>query len=432
MGLSRILLRRPFTQHAAVASKLTQKSTRQQWYAKCAQLVVVATIVAVAAQVRSNYDVVGSAIELHEEGSKPPAENNVLTTTYHNKHNERCAINFFGLPRAFASLVLPSIVKNIIKTNQECDYYIHYYYKTEEAAGRSGQGGVIDPIAILTIKDAIFEVVRSRGEPYPRVEFVYDTDYSFSMQYKELLEKIRHTTVAETGKYLYFPWKAHTYLHPVTTDNIVKMWHSIQSVWQLMERTASSRKIHYPTVAMLRVDAVYVTPIDIRDATNSFVKIDAAAAGANNNNNNKPPVTIPSFGKHPVSDRIIYGPTEAVKIWATERFSRLENHVHYVQQHKPGWGMHSERFLNTTIFPSIQNITNIRQHPTLCFLRARADETVWISDCEGPASVAAPSIRKALGKDMRLVVEQTIGRKCPGEIKSLTKTVKSLDCFKSS
>jgi hypothetical protein len=177
--------------------------------------------------------------------------------------------------------------------------------------------------------------------------------------------------------------------------------------------------MEYTTVAMLRSCVVYVTPIVIHDATSSG---EATTA--------KPTVTIPSFGKHSISDRIIYGPSEAVKIWASERFSRLETHIQYVQEHIPGWGMHSERFLNKTLFPAIREITHIRQHPTMCFLGARADESVWVSDCEGPASVSAPSIRQALGNDMRLVVERTIGRKCPGAVKRLSQNVKYLDCLK--
>jgi hypothetical protein len=197
----------------------------------------------------------------------------------------------------------------------------------------------------------------------------------------------------------------------------LQMWHSIQSVFQLMEKTAAANGITYTTVAMLRSDVVYVTPIDIMNDS-----------GAVTNGEQLSPVTIPNFGNHPVSDRIAYGPMDAVKIWATERFNHLEQHVRYVQQNDPGWGMHSERFLNTTIFPLIRNVATIRQHPTLCFFRARADESAWVSDCEGGPEVSAPSIAKALGKDLRAVVERTIGRRCLGGISKLRRNVRSLDC----
>jgi hypothetical protein len=49
---------------------------------------------------------------------------------------DRCAINLFGLPRAFRSLTLPSLIKNVIAVNADCDYFVHYYQVTQEA----GQG----------------------------------------------------------------------------------------------------------------------------------------------------------------------------------------------------------------------------------------------------------------------------------------------------
>ena len=331
----------------------------------------------------------------------------------------RCAILFWGLPRAFDKVVLPSVVKNVITPNPGCDYYVHYYHKTEEESGRSGGGGTINPTAILDLKDAVLKVAKERGEmPLPIIEFDVDTEEEFWSRYMPLVETIRNTKVRD--KYLYFPWKAKTYKHPTTTDNIVKMWHTIQSAFELMEKNAASAGIHYDTVAMLRSDVVYVTPIDIHDSFSNEIST---------KENSKAPVTIPDFGNHPVSDRIIYGPTAAVKIWATERFSRLDEHVDFIRVNDPGWGMHSERFLNYTIFPLIREKGfPIRPHPTICFMRARADESVWISDCGGSKEVSAPSIMTALGGDARKAVEQALGRPCPGKVTQLTRSVRSLDC----
>jgi hypothetical protein len=340
----------------------------------------------------------------------------------------RCAINFFGLPRAFESLVLPSIIKNIILPNRNCDYYVHYYYMTQELQGRSGNGGSIDPTAILLLKNAVHKVSKERGETVlPIVEFVYNTEADFWNQYTDLINKIRTTKIH--GKHYYFPWKAKTYRHPVTTDNIVKMWHSIQSSYQLMEKMAQQKYINYNTVAMLRSDVVYVTPININDIP---VVVKSNEKQHNSHQYQLPPVTVPNFGKHPVSDRIIYGPKEAVRIWATERFTNLERHVDFIYKNDPGWGMHSERFVNYTLFPLIQNITSIYLHPTICFFRARADETVWVSDCSGTSSdVAAPSVMDNLKKigTLRTVVQDAIGRSCSGQKPiQLTKSVRSLDC----
>jgi hypothetical protein len=325
----------------------------------------------------------------------------------------RCAINFFGLPRAYESLVLPSIIKNVIRINPGCDYYIHYYHMTEELGGRSGNGGIIDPTAILQLREAVQEIAKARNDHRPPiVEFVYDREDDFWEKYNDLIERIRTTKV--NGKYLYFPWKAKTYRHPITTDNIIKMWHSVQSSYQLMEQTAEEQNINYEMVAMLRSDVVYVTPIDIHDAATQGTLV---------------PVTVPDFGNYPVSDRIVYGPREAVKIWATRRFSSLESHVQFIQKKDPGWGLHSERFINYTIFPLMRNVTTIRKHPTICFFRARADESVWISDCHG---ASAPSVvQQFQGRTLRKVVEEAVGHACSGPVEQLTRTVKSLPCPKN-
>jgi hypothetical protein len=133
-----------------------------------------------------------------------------------------------------------------------------------------------------------------------------------------------------------------------------------------------------------------------------------------------------------VSDRIIYGPHAAVKIWAAERFSRLEAHVQSILKNDPGWGMHSERFLDHTIFPAIRKLgIDIHEHPHMCFFRARADESVWVSDCDGIEKVAAPTIAEHMEHDKKGLVEKLIGRQC-GEITKFTQSVRSLDCKTTS
>ena len=317
---------------------------------------------------------------------------------------DSCAINFFGLPRAFESLVLPSIIKNIIAVNPGCDYFVHFYDMTKEAKGRSGAGGMIDPTAVFPLRDAVhYEATRQgNDDALPIVEFISDKEEDFWSKHSELIERIRTTRV--DGKYLYFPWKAKSYTFE-TTNNIVKMWHTIQSSYELMERVAASKGIEYNIVGMFRLDVLYVTPINIRDTTK-----------LNHPDNDMVPATITNFANYPVSDRMIYGPRAAVQVWATQRFSRLESHVKFMQNNEPGWGMHSERFVNDTLFPLIRNITTIRQHPTICFFRARADETVWVNDCSNKNSkIAAPSIMKDLLKGNRTlhdVVQDAIGRPC--------------------
>jgi len=333
---------------------------------------------------------------------------------------ERCAINLYGLPRAFKSLVLPSLIKNVLLPNAAygCDYYVHYYDQAKEPAGRSGSGGTIDASEVLLLEKEVHTAAEKNylGRT-PTVVFQKEKEGEFWSLYAALLRKIRTTKV--DGKYLYFPYADKTYQWPVTTDNIVKMWHSIESVFNLMEDTANRLGFEYSRVAMLRADVVYVTQVDIYDIGDGEKDTDNKYA------------VIPGFGRHPISDRLIYGPTNAVRVWSSQRFDRMESHVRWAQENMPGWGMHSERFVKHALLPAIeQQQLTIVEHPTLCFFRVRADESVWVSDCDGEPDIALPSIRQSLGKNRRAVVEQLLGRSCSTLSKAENPRRESLDCSK--
>jgi hypothetical protein len=355
---------------------------------------------------------------------------------------ERCAINLYGLPRAFESIVLPSLIQNVIQPNAQyhCDYFIHYYNLTNESLGRFGQGGRnINPDEILLVRDNVLD----NAHPYDSatvttVAYGVTQKDDFWQQYATVLEKIHNTKDSQTGRYLYFPWKAQTYTFPTTVDNIIKMWHSIQSAWNLMERhaavaTANGIRIRYTRVAMLRCDVFYLTPIDIwaeaKQSSSASLTDGSIHHHKRNVANNQ--VVIPGFGKHPVSDRLIYGPYDAVKIWATTRFASLEAHAQYMHDHNPGWAMHSERFVQREILSRIENETKfqVMEHDNMCFFRARVDESIWITDCGGDRrnSIVIPT----LPDDMKGAVERILGRSC-GDIVQVTGRFKALQCPKTN
>ncbi len=69
-----------------------------------------------------------------------------------------------------------------------------------------------------------------------------------------------------------------------------------------------------------------------------------------------------------------------MEIWANQRFNLIEDHVKEVQTE--GLGIHSEIFLQRTIFPAIRTAGyTIDAADDLCFLRVRADRSVWLNDC---------------------------------------------------
>ena len=197
-----------------------------------------------------------------------PNTTTTTTTTTTPARREGCAINFYGLPRAFESLVLPSIVKNVWQTNQQynCDVFVHYYNLTTEPAGRSGRGGNLNPHQIRLLTSVIKnnnQTNNATTTTTTAIRFAMTQEQEFWIKYNELLQKIQTVKeTAQTNRLLYFPWKETSY-SKTTIANIIKMWHSIQSAFQLMKKHGQDNNIRYTRVAMLRSDVLFLTPIDI-------------------------------------------------------------------------------------------------------------------------------------------------------------------------
>jgi hypothetical protein len=173
----------------------------------------------------------------------------------------------------------------------------------------------------------------------------------------------------------------------------VRAWHSINSAWTLMEHSAAKRGIQYTRVGMFRSDVLYVTPMDI-------YQTDKDTYDTKNNQ-----ALLAPFGAIPVSDRMFYGPYEAVEIWATKRFDFLE---HYVNKCEPGWAMHSERFVDGAVLPAIRELgISTVVNPDICFLRTRADYSAVITDCH-----LLGETRGFVPKEMPGIVEKIVERKC--------------------
>lgn len=319
--------------------------------------------------------------------------------TIRKPQEPRCALLFFGLPRSFETIVLPSVIKNVLIPNSKygCDVYAHSIMRLQEEAGRSGTGGTIDPHALDKLKPVVEQVAElasnyTKIRRIPHVAITTDTEQDFWRIHNATIQKF-HTTKASDGKLLYSPWKKTSYQFPKTMDNIVRQWHSLQSVWKLMEDESQRLGISYNRVAMLRSDVLYVTSIDIYRINDTFVDTENTHA------------VIPGFAMYPVNDRLIYGPYSAVKIWATQRFSRIDSHVRKVQR---GFGMHSEQFLHDAILPVIEeNGTKVMTNNDICFFRVRSDRSVRTFDCQRNSNNTA--IRHVNSKNL---VEQVTGRKC--------------------
>ena len=339
---------------------------------------------------------------------------NTTNGWYSNEEDDpnqnRCALCFFGLPRSFETMVLPSIVKNLLIPNahHNCDIFMHFYEIYEEGAGRKNQGGKLDPRQVYLLEQAVQTVqAQHHGHqnghassdthhPFhraPTVSFINDTEAGFWKKRGAIIAKYQNTTHRTTGRPVYFPYNAITY-HKSSVDNMVRQWHSIESVFRLMETTAQQLKIKYSRVGMFRSDVMYMTPLDI-------ALLDQGVVDRQNRH-----VVVPGFGSWPVNDRMIYGNFDGVKIWSTRRFSLIE--VRALSRRNAGWVMHSERFLDSTVFPAIKGSGyKVNTNWDICFLRTRADMTALISDC------AISGTSRGWDKvDGRALVESIIEKNC--------------------
>ena len=318
-----------------------------------------------------------------------------------NPNLDRCALCFFGLPRAYRSMVLPSVVRNVLMPNarHSCDVYVHFYSQKQEAAGRKNRGGKINPDEIFLLERAAKAVQKLYGPKYgrnanrePMVRFVYDTEEQFLEKRGASLQRY-HNTVTKDGKPVYYPWAAKTYTNQ-SLDNIVKQWHSIEYAFKLMEVTAQEMNVNYSRVAMFRSDAMYLTPVDI-------AMLDKGEIDTKNQH-----AVVAPFARMPINDRMIYGPYSAVKVWSSKRFEYIEDRVNLAED--PGYEMHSERFLNASIFPAMENLgyrTTINRD--ICFVRTRADEAAMVSDCQ-----VGGTTRGWQGVDKQAIVEDIVQRNC--------------------
>ncbi|KAL7563242.1 hypothetical protein ACA910_015734 [Epithemia clementina (nom. ined.)] len=272
---------------------------------------------------------------------------------------------------------------------------------------------------------------------------------------------------------LYIPWRAG--FDQDTSDNIVRMWHGIQGAWNLMQQyqqqqdqqQQQQQSVSYHRVAFLRADVFYMTPVDIwqKPSVSYPARLyhappldwfkwpktrpyqDQNANHNNKYNHNKQYdvhnriAVIPAFS--PVNDRGMYGPYQALQLWATQRFAWIEEHVRS-QRAGVGYGIHDERFLKYTLLPRLEQVTlsstttpqigsllqeakqarswpfssssssssslsllsspswsywtaleaflwplhqeqqmklEVQIDPTWCFVRARSDQSLWINDC---------------------------------------------------
>ena len=252
-----------------------------------------------------------------------------------NTDRNHCAINLYGLPRQYRDMIHNGILQNLIAPNlaYQCDYYIHYYNDTtiettsQQRGADMGHGNTyFDPNEILLLKTDILQLHynyfrRDNHSSYqpPIVHYGTTTETDFHQQYSSLLQTIHTYQHPTSQQHLYLPLSEALPFSNTTLVNIIKMWHSQQSVFQLMD--ANQHNKHYSRVGMFRNDVLYVTPIDIYQIPSTDMDY-RTQAKRKKNRRAKPSsllsydkqnqyAVIPNFANFPVNDRMIYGESNA-------------------------------------------------------------------------------------------------------------------------
>lgn len=326
-----------------------------------------------------------------------------------------CAIALYGLPRSFQSLVLPSLITNVIQPNvvNRCDYFVYFHDIDHDPGGRDDRSGRVNAQQVYLLQDA---VEMHHTPPFPSVTIGSFTDDDFWKARSSLVQEI-HLEKDAQGRPVYIPYNHASYSN-TTIENVVKMWHAQEAVWNLLDDAHGEQqqqhsvtniaKKHYSRIAMLRLDVVYLTPINVYQLANKTMDVSNAVA------------VIPNFARHPVNDRLMIGPYEAVQVWAAQRIQRLSQHGKFIAKYAPGDGIHSERYLNYTIFPAIrQRGIAIETHPDLCFMRARADESIRFADC---------GLRHVTNNNLRAVQSLLEHHTCRVNMTHVNRSIVLLEC----
>lgn len=275
-----------------------------------------------------------------------------MSTSYLDINDSyRCSLLFFGIPKMFKNLVLPSIEKYVLEPNPTCDVYMHTYNISSITNERNGEKS--DSINV--------------EEAYGLTSNVWIT----SMEEFELTRNLSHYR-----KHHYKKWGRCC----TSIDNMIKQWHSIDKVWKLMvsrgsirfnedikhmnERLGSDKNVNvekdfYERVGLFRSDVVYTHPIVI-------------SHGA---------AVIPNFGQFKgENDRMFYGLYKHAKIWATKRFEYVDEYLLHEVKGNEEVQIHSEEYLLSLLKRfSVPFVTK-----DICFWRARASGLLKTHDCVPP------------------------------------------------
>ena len=274
----------------------------------------------------------------HADKNPPPAISNNASVEKCQK--KKCALLFFGLiQNGFQEFILPSIERNILSVNPDCDVFLHTYNITsvpKNVASRETRESTIhaEDAYLLTDKDHI------------KMETVED------------FWAVREEVVNETKEHHCQHWGECCTSH----INMIKQWHSINSVWDLMVEHEESKgeevdenNYYYEQIGLFRSDVYYITPVSIYEHQ----------AG------------VPDFAHYGgINDRLFYGKREYASLWA-HRFDFIEDFDRLYLEKKTCY--HAESFVNGILET---NEVPVEKNENICIWRVRSGSRVSLKDCQ--------------------------------------------------
>lgn len=268
--------------------------------------------------------------------------------TFNSKVGSHCALLFFGVPRLFRSAAFPSIQRYILHPNKECNVFVHSFNISTLTVIRNDEH-------VASLFPADLNLLVHNDQERIQLESM---ETFYSKHNISFFRQHHHRGWGESFG---------------STENMVKAWHSIQGVWNIMKQYQLKHKIRYKRVGLFRCDVMYTHTISIQNPTERAVI----------------PKDFVWYLKKKqdtrlVNDRGMYGDYQYAEIWATKRFSFAST---YVKRHSnesalsgvenTAQGIHSESFL----YELLEYFRVPYEEKNMCFFRLRATGVVLHEDC---------------------------------------------------
>eukprot|EP00978_Attheya_sp_CCMP212_P010608 scaffold25804_cov58-Attheya_sp.AAC.1 len=253
---------------------------------------------------------------------------------------EPCALLFFGLPRGFADIVYPSIEEHVLKANPTCQIFVHSYNVTNAVEAQQSDSV---PLNIHELQ------LLSRNSSGTRL----DTEEYFQMKH-------------DVNYYRqFYPNPSFGWTFPTSTDNMIRQWHSLHSVWNLLEQYEQRNSAIFKRVGLFRLDVHYTEPVNIKTK-------DAAVIPSLMFENTHWP--------RAVNDRLFFGDRHFAQVWASDRFSSVEGYLAWQKTtDSSNRGIHSEDFVAYLIK---QKWNMPLKQQDICFQRVRSNGAIIVWDCD--------------------------------------------------